>query len=40
MFAVEERDAVRRSLLALAEADECAVAAATTGSYAVGAGDE
>jgi hypothetical protein len=40
MFAVEEQDEVRQRLLALAEADECVVAAAITGSYAVGVGDE
>jgi hypothetical protein len=40
MFAVEERDEVRQRLLALAEADECVVAAAITGSHATGAGDE
>jgi hypothetical protein len=39
MFAVE-REEVRRRLLALAEADECVVAAAITGSHATGAGDE
>lgn len=40
MFSPEERDRVREQLLALAEADDDVVAAAITGSYAVGGSDE
>lgn len=40
MFTIEERDGVRRRLLDLAEADPAVVAAAVTGSYVAGGGDE
>jgi hypothetical protein len=40
MFAVDEREWVRQRLLALAEADAEIAAAAITGSYAAGGGDE
>jgi predicted nucleotidyltransferase len=40
MFTVEERDRVRERLLELAEADPGVAAAAITGSYAAGGGDE
>jgi predicted nucleotidyltransferase len=40
VFAVEERDRVRRRLLDLAAADGGVLAAAITGSHAVGAEDE
>ena len=39
MFSVEERDAVRRRLLELAEADPAVPAAAITGSHAAAAAD-
>jgi predicted nucleotidyltransferase len=40
MFPIRERDRVRKRLLELAEADPGVVAAAVTGSHAVGGGDE
>lgn len=40
MFTVEDRDRIRRRVLALAEADPAVVGAAVTGSYATGGGDE
>ena len=39
MFSVEQRDAVRQRILALAEEDERVVAAAEVGSFAAGLGD-
>ena len=40
MFTVEERDSVRKRLLAFAEEDPAVVGAALTGSYALEGGDE
>jgi hypothetical protein len=40
VFTVEDRDRIRRRLLELAEADPGIAAAALTGSYATGGGDE
>jgi hypothetical protein len=40
VFTVEERDAVRERLLALARDDAAVVAAAITGSHVIGGGDE